>query len=147
MFIYICITNSITYQHLKHLKLSIFKTRALKKIKLKPYMWVFTSGGQSNGASASASVLPVNIQGLFPLGLTGWISLLSKGFLMVFSNTTIRKHQFFSIQPSLWSSSHIRTWLLEKTQLWLYGPLLAKWILCFLIHCLSLPGREVKEVI
>ena len=80
-----------------------------------PMNQLFTSGGQSIGASASASVLPVNIQNLFPLGLTGWISLLSKGFSMVFSNTTIRKHQFFGIQPSLWSNSHIRTWLLGKT--------------------------------
>ena len=77
----------------------------------------FTSGGQSIGASASASVLPMNIQGWFPLELTGLISLQSKG---VFSNTTVRKHRFCSAQPSLWSNSHIYTWLLEKPQLWLY---------------------------
>ena len=70
--------------------------------------------GQSIGASASASVLPVNIQDWFPLGLTGFISLLSKGLWRVFSSTTVRKHQFFSTQPSLWSNSHICTWLLEK---------------------------------
>ena len=92
----------------------------------------------STGASASASVLPVNIQDWFPLGLTGLISLLSKGFAGVFSSTTIRKHQFFRSQPSLWSNSHICTWLLEKPQLWLYGPLSAKSQLCFLIHCLGL---------
>ena len=80
-----------------------------------PMNQLFISGGQSIGASASASVLPVNIQDLFPLGLTGWISLLSKGLSMVFSNTTIRKHQFFGIQPSLWSNSHIQTWLLGRT--------------------------------
>ena len=74
----------------------------------------FASGGQSIGASASASVLPMNIQGWFPLGLTGLISLLSKGLSGVFSNTTVRKHQFFSTQPSLWSISHVHTWLLEK---------------------------------
>ena len=74
----------------------------------------FTSGGQSIGVSASAPVLPMNIQGWFPLGWTGWISLQSKGFLRVFSNTTVQKHQFFSTQPSLWSNSHIHTWLLEK---------------------------------
>ena len=74
----------------------------------------FTSGGQSIGASASASVLPKNIQGWFPLGLTGLVSLLSKGLSRVFSKTTIQKHPFFSAQPSLWSNSHICTWLLGK---------------------------------
>ena len=59
-------------------------------------------------------VLPMNIQDWFPLELTGLISLLSKGLSRVFSSTTIRKHQFFSIQPSLWFNSHIHTWLLEK---------------------------------
>ena len=79
-----------------------------------PICWLFTSGGQSTGASASASVLPVNIQDWFPLGLIGLISLLSKGLSRVFSNTTTRKHQFFSPQPSLQSNSHIHTWLLQK---------------------------------
>ena len=74
----------------------------------------FTSGGQSLGASASASVLPMNIQGLFPLGLPGLISLLSMGLWRVFSSTTIQKHQFFGTQSSLWSNFYIRTWLLEK---------------------------------
>ena len=74
----------------------------------------FTSGGQSIAASAIASVLPMNIQGWFPLGLTCLIALLSKRLSRVFSSTTIRKHQFFSHQPSLCSSSHIATWLLEK---------------------------------
>ena len=67
----------------------------------------FASGGQSIGASASASVLPMNIQDLFPLGWTGWISLQSKGLSRVLSNTTVQKHQFFSSQLSLWSPSHI----------------------------------------
>ena len=75
----------------------------------------FASGGQSIGASASASVLPMSIQGWFPLGLTGLISLKSKGLSRVFSNTTVQKHQFFGAQPSLWSNSHIHTRLLEKT--------------------------------
>ena len=61
----------------------------------------FSSGGQSIGASASASVLSMNFQDWFPLGLTGWISLQSKGFSRVFSNTTVQKHQFFSVQLSL----------------------------------------------
>ena len=63
--------------------------------------WLFTSVGQSIGASASAEVLSVNIQNWFPLGLTGLISLLSKGLSRVLSNTTIQKHQFFSVQSSL----------------------------------------------
>ena len=79
-----------------------------------PMSWLFTSSGQSIEASASASVLPMNIQDWFPLGLTGLISLLSKGFSRVFSSSTIRKHQFSSAQPSLSSSSHICTLLLEK---------------------------------
>ena len=66
----------------------------------------FTSGGQSIAASASALVLPMNIQGWFPLGLTGLISLQSKGLLRVFSTTTVQKNQFFSAQLSLWSNSH-----------------------------------------
>ena len=74
----------------------------------------FTSGGQSLGASASASVLPMNIEDWFPLGLIGLISLQSKGLSRVFSNTTVKKHQLFSAQPYLWSNSHIHTWLLEK---------------------------------
>ena len=78
-----------------------------------PVSQLFTSGGQSIEASASASVLP-NIQGWFPLGLTGLISLLSKGLSRVFFNTTVQKHQFFSAQSSLWSSSRICTGLLEK---------------------------------
>ena len=68
----------------------------------------FASGGQSIGASASVSVLLVNIQGWFPLGLTGLISLQSQGLVKV-SSTTIRKHQFFGTQPFLlWSTSHVR---------------------------------------
>ena len=75
---------------------------------------LFASGGQSIGASASASVLPANFQGWFPLGLTGLISLQSKGFSRVFSNTTVRKRQFFGTEPSLQSNSDIHTWLFEK---------------------------------
>ena len=58
--------------------------------------------------------LPVNIWGWFSLGLTGLISLLSKGLSRIFSSTTIRRHQFFGTQPSLWSNCHIHTWLLGK---------------------------------
>ena len=70
-----------------------------------PMSQFFTSGGQSIGVSASALVLPMNIQDWFHLGWTGWISLESKGLSRVFSNTTVQKHQFFSAQLSLWSSS------------------------------------------
>ena len=90
-----------------------------------PMSQLFTSGGQSIEDSVSGSVLPMNIQGWFPLGLTGLISLLSKGLSRVFSST-VGKHQSFGTQPFLLSSSHICTWLLGKPQLWLYGPLLAK---------------------
>ena len=69
----------------------------------------FTSGGQTIGVSASASILPVNIQDWFPLGLTGLISLLSKGLLRVFSSATVQKHQFFGTQISLWSNSYMTT--------------------------------------
>ena len=79
-----------------------------------PMSWLFASTGQSIGASASASILPMNIQGWFPLGLISWMSLQSKGLSRVFSNTTAQKHQFFSAQPSSQSNSHIHTWLLEK---------------------------------
>ena len=75
--------------------------------------WLFASAGQSIGVSASASVLPMNIQGWFPSGLTSLISLLSKGLSRVFSNSIVQKHQFFGTQPTLWSSSHIHTKLLE----------------------------------
>ena len=79
-----------------------------------PMSWLFVSGGWSIGTSASASVLPMNIQDWFPLGLAGLLSWLSKGLSRVFSSTTIQKHQFLSTQPSLCSNSHIHTWLLEK---------------------------------
>ena len=66
----------------------------------------FTSVSQSIGISASTSVLLMNIQDWFPLGLMGWISLQTKGLSRVFFNTTVKKHQFFCVQPSLWSNSH-----------------------------------------
>ena len=74
----------------------------------------FTSSGQSFGVSASASVLPINIQDWPPLGWTGWISLQFKGLSRVFSNTTVQNHQFFGAQPSSQSNSHIHTWPQEK---------------------------------
>ena len=77
-----------------------------------PRSQLFISGGQSMGASAS--VLPMNIQDWFPSGLTGLLSLLSKGLSRVFSRTTIQKHKFFGAWPSIWSNFHIHTWLLER---------------------------------
>ena len=79
-----------------------------------PVSQFFTSGGKRIRVSASASVLPMNTQDWSPLRWTGWISLQSKGFSRVFSNTTVKKHQFFGAQISLYSNSHIHTWLLEK---------------------------------
>ena len=90
-----------------------------------PMSQLFTWGGQSTKVSASASVLPVNTQD-WSLECTGWISLQSKGLARVFFNTIVRKYQFFGSQLSSQSNSHIHTWPLEKPQLWLDGPLLAK---------------------
>ena len=77
-----------------------------------PMRQLFTSDRQNIGASAL--VHPMNIQGWFPLGLTGLIPLQSKSLLRVFSNTMVWNHQFFSTQPCFWSNSHIHTWLLEN---------------------------------
>ena len=79
-----------------------------------PMSQFFASGGQSIGISASASVLPMNIQDWFSLGQTGWISLQSKGLSRVFSNTTVQKYQLFSVQLSLQSNSHI--WKVKRNQ-------------------------------
>ena len=91
-----------------------------------PMSQLFATGGQSIGASASASVLPMNTQDWSPLGWTGWSSLQSKGLSRVFSNTTVQKYQFFRAQLSSQSNSYIHTWPQEKLQPWLDGPLLAK---------------------
>ena len=77
-----------------------------------PVSQYFASSSQSIGVSASASVLPMNIQDWFPLGWTSWIFFQTKG---LFSNTTVQKHQLFGAHLSLWSNSHIHTWLLEKS--------------------------------
>ena len=78
-----------------------------------PKSWPFASGGQSIEASASATDLPMNIQGQFPLRLTGLISLQSMRLSRVFFSTTVQKHQFFNAHSSLWSNSHKHTWLLK----------------------------------
>ena len=104
--------------HLVHFRPLLFLPSIFPSIRVFfPMSQLFTPGGQSIGASASASVLPMNIQGWYPLGLTVLISLLSKGLLRDFSSTTVRRYQFFSAQPSLWSTS-IHDYL-EKPQLWL----------------------------
>ena len=98
---------------------------------------LFASGNWSTGVSALTQVFTRNIQDWFPLGWTDWISLLSKGLSRVFSNTTVQKHQFFSAQISLWSNSHIHTWLLEK--LWKnYWKNIALTVLIFVGKVISL---------
>ena len=96
---------------------------------------LLTSGGQSTEASASASVLPVNIQGWFSLGLTGLTSLLSKGLSRIFSSTTVQKHQFFTLRLlyGLTVTSVHDYW--EDNSFNYMHTLLAKWCLCFLICC------------
>ena len=86
-----------------------------------PISQLFAWGGQSTGVSALASFLPKKSQGWSPSEWTGWISLQSKGFSRVFSNTTVQKHQFFGTQLSLQTNSHIHTWPLEKAWPWLDG--------------------------
>ena len=91
-----------------------------------PVSCLFTSDDQNTRASASAPVLSVNIQGWFPLRLTGLISLLlSKGLSGVFYSITVQKHQIFGVLPSLSFSSHNCTWPLGRPYPWQYGPLLA----------------------
>ena len=98
-----------------HLRSPTSPVLSLSQHQSLPMSQLFTSGGQSIGASTSASILPVNIQGWFPLGFTGLISLQSRGLSRVFSSNALPKHQFFGTHPSLCSSSHISTWLLEKS--------------------------------
>ena len=100
-----------------------------------PMSYLFTSDDQNTGASAS--VLPVNIQGWSLLRLIGLISLWAKGLSGVFSSTTVWRHQFFGILPSLWSNSQNHTWPLGRPWPWLYGPLSAEKCLCFSTHWLS----------
>ena len=88
--------------------------QSLPALRSFPMSQLFVWGGQSIGVSASSSVLPMNTQDWSPLGWTGWISLLCKGFSRVFSSTTVQKHQCFGAHLSLWSKSHSCTWLLEK---------------------------------
>ena len=137
---------------------SIFATVRVFSSKLAPQ-----SGGQSIGALASASAFPMNVQGCFPLGWTGWISLQSKGLSRVFSDTTVQKYQFFSIQPSLWFSSHIYTYTAGRTivlTIWIFVSQImslvfnmpSKFVIVFLprnkhllISWLQLPSAVILE--
>ena len=118
-----------------------------------PMSQLFASGGQSIGVSASASVLPMNIQDWSPLGWTGWIFLQSKELSRVFSNTIVQKHQFFGTQLSSLSNSHILTWPLEKPWPWLDGPLLVSKLLSISLKvkvlviqsCLTLWAHGLKS--
>ena len=112
-----------------------------------PMSHLFASDDQNTGASASASVLPVSIQGWSPLRLTGLFSLLSEGLSGVFSSTTVQRHQFFGVLPSLRSSSHNQPWPLGRPQPWLYGPLSAEQRLCFSTHCLGLSSLSRQEAV
>ena len=114
--------------------------------------WLFTSGGQSIGVSASASVLPMSIQGWFPSGLTDFISLQSKGLSRVISSTTIQMHPFFGPQPSLWSKFHIhnrktidltRCIFVSKVMSLLFNTF-SRFVLAFLprSYCLLIPWLQ-----
>ena len=108
------VSDAIQPSHLIFCHPLLLLSSIFPSMRVFPMSQFFASGGQTIGVSASASVLPMNIQGWFPLGLTGLISLQPKGLSSVFSNTTVQKHQFFGTQLSLWTNSHIHTWLLEK---------------------------------
>ena len=103
-----------------------------------PVSQFFLLGGQSTGASASSSVLPMKIQDWFLLGLTGLISLRSKRLPKVFFSTTVWKHRFFSAQLSLWSNSTSIHDYRKNKSLEQMNLLTAEWYLCFLIHGLGL---------
>ena len=100
------------------------------------------SGGQSIGVSASASVLPMNIQGWFPLGLTGLISLQSKGLSRIFSRTIVRKHQFFSL---LYGPTLTPIYDYWKNHSFDYTDLYWQ-SLCFMIHCLDWPKARLSQL-
>ena len=103
------------------------------------FQWANSSYEVAKYQSFSISISPSNEYSGLIFFRIDWFDLLAvQGTLKNFSSTTIWKHQFFGSQPSIWSNSHICTWLLEQPYLWLYGCLLSKWCLCFLICCLDL---------
>ena len=100
-----------------------------------PMSRLFASGGESIGASAT--VLPMNIQGWFPLGLTGLICLLSKEPSRIFSSITVQKHQFFLWHSAFFMVQISHPYITTEKTIALYRPLSAKWCLCFIMHCLA----------
>ena len=114
---HVSIESVTPFSHLSFVVPSSFRLQSFPASGSFPMSQFFASGGQSIGVSASASVLPMNIQDRFPLGWTGWIFLQFKGLSRVFSNTTVQNHQFYGTQFSLYSSSHIHTRLVEKPRL------------------------------
>ena len=102
--------SAMPSNHFIHCHSLLLISQASPAVRSFPVNQLFASGGHGIGALMSASLFPMTTQAWFPLGLTGWISLQSKGLSRVFSNTTVQKHQFFHTQRSLWSNSHIRTW-------------------------------------
>ena len=120
-----------------------------------PTSQLFASDGQSIGPSASASVLPMNIQGWFPLGLTGLISLLSRGLSRVFSSTTVWNCQFFGTQPSVWSNSHMTTgnsialtiWAFVSRVISLLFSTLSRFVITFLPRSLLISWRQPLQML
>ena len=109
-----------------------------------PVSQLFKSGGQSIGASGSASVLPMNIQDWFSLGLTSLISLRSKGFSRVFSDTTVQKHQFLGTQPCLWSNSHPYSSVQLLSHVWLF---VTPWTAAHRLPCPSLISQNLLKLV
>ena len=141
-----CVALVLAVQFLSHVWLFVTPWTAACQVPLSStssWSQVFESDNQNIGASTSATVLPMNIQGWLPLGLTG-LNLQLEWHSRIFS-TTIGKYQFFSTWSSLWSTSHIHTWLQEKPELWLYRPLSTKWCFCFLICYLCCPRFPSNE--
>ena len=114
-------SNSCPWSRWRHSTISSLSSPSLPAFNLSQHQGLFQWVGGSHqvaqriGASASASVLPMNIQDWFPLGFSCLISLQSKGLSRIFSNTIVWKHQYLGAHSSLWSNSHIHTWLLEKS--------------------------------
>ena len=108
---FISIESVMLSNHLIFCPLLLLLPQSFPVPKSFPMSRLFTSGGQSIGTSASASVLPMNIQGGFPLGVTDLISLLSKRLSRIFPSTTIQRHQFFGAQLSLWSNFHVSSYM------------------------------------
>ena len=121
--LWLSFTNSQSW--LKHMSIESVMPKTLSSSVIPFFFWIqsFPASGSFPMSQFSASVLPMNIQDWFPLGLTGLISLQCKGLSRVFSNTTAQKHPFFGPQPFLWFNSHSHTWLFGKTHIFNYMDL------------------------